>query len=358
MAFTGNIADWSLADILQVVASERKSGSLTLAHPQGGSIEMEFKEGQIVGARDRAGGGKGSGFLAFMQETGRISHEQARAVHQMMKESGEPELAAIDRAGFLRQPGNDNAFAAYCQELVYRALTWREGDYHFAAAGSRGVKAAAPGEPRTHGLGIEALLLEAMRRIDESPRIEHIVQPETVFQPGDVSGAASSGLGRREQTLLNLVDGSRDVRTLGRMAHLTEFDAQELLFNLHEAGLIRARTGSHRDPMVFDLVEDGSVLTAAGRLLRLVIILVAVAISLGIRWRALELTATVASAPDPRAVEIERFARELFIQHTGREPEGRGELERAGLLVPEPYFTAPAVAEEAPADDELTSATD
>ena len=355
MAFTGNIADWSLADILQVVASERKSGALALAHPQGAAIEMDFKDGLIVGARDRAAGGKGSGFLAFMQVTGRISGEQARAVHQMMKESNEPELAAIDRAGFLRQPGNDNAFAAYCQELVYRALTWREGDYHFAAAGSRGGKARAPGEARTQGLGIEALLLEAMRRIDEAPRIQHLVQPDTIFQPGDAAGAAVTGLGRREQTLLNLVDGTRDARTLGRMAHLTEYDAQELLFNLHEAGLIRARTGGAApDPMVFDLVEDGSVITAAGRLLRLIVILAVVAISLGIRWRALELTAANGTVTDPRVVEAEHFARELFLQHTGREPEDRGELERAGLLVPEPHFASTA---EPPATEALEPET-
>jgi len=347
MAFTGNIADWSLADILQVVASERKSGALSLTHPQGATIEMDFKEGQIVGARDRAAGGKGSGFLAFMQETGRISAEQARAVHQMMKEAHESEIAAIDRAGFLRQPGNDNAFAAYCQELVYRALTWHEGDYHFATAGGRGGKvpakglAGAPGEPRMQGLGIEALLLEAMRRIDEAPRIQHLVQPDTVFQPGDASGPAISGLGRREQTLLNLVDGSRDARTLGRMARLTEYDAQEILFNLHEAGLIQEGTGGRRrDPMVLDLVEEGTVVTSAGRLLRLVILLAAVAISLGIRWRATDQTPVADTIPDWRTIEAENFARELFLQHTGREPEGRHELEWAGLLIPEPHLAA------------------
>lgn len=333
MAFTGNIADWSLADILQVVAAERKSGLLKLAHPDGSAIELEFREGQIVRAADSPENGQPGGFTAFLTETGHITPDQIRAVARLREEMKDDELEALERAGILDSPAHEGAFGAYCQELVYRALTWREGDYRFTARARSGASPA-----RRHVQSIDALLMEGMRRIDEAPRIQEIVLPETVFERvADPRSVA--GLGRREHALIALVDGAKDARTLGHLAHLTEYEAGELLYNLHEAGLIRARRSA--DPLVLDLVDDGpSTLSELARLVRLVVILGLIALSLIVSWRVHvgdpNGEAALDSPLDQRMAESEAFARELFRAYAGREPAGRIELERAELLVPLP----------------------
>jgi hypothetical protein len=340
MAFTGNIADWSLADILQVVAAERKSGVLNLAHPDGAEIELEFREGQISRATDRPENGQPGGFTAFLAETGQIKPDQLRGVAKLRHETGDDEFEALERAGMLAAPAHEGAFGAYCQELIYRALTWREGDYRFVAKSRGGASPA-----RRHVQAIDAFLMEGMRRIDEAPRIQEVVQPETVFERA-ADPRAVAGLGRREHALIALVDGAKDARTLGRLAHLTEFEAGELLFNLHEAGLIRARRGP--DPLVLDLVED---LPSAGsqlaQLVRLAVILGVIAATLVLSWRghsavAHRAAAAAAGHSDPRLTEAEAFARELFRAYAGREPASRKELERAELLVPRPPLEATA----------------
>ena len=332
MAFTGNIADWSLADILQVVAAERKSGLLKLAHPEGSAIELEFRDGQIVRATDSPENGQQGGFTAFLTETGHITPDQIRAVARLRQETKDDELEALDRAGILDSPAHEGAFGAYCQELIYRALTWREGDYRFTARNRGGAPA------RRHVQSIDALLMEGMRRIDEAPRIQEIVLPGTVFERvADPRSVA--GLGRHEHALIGLVDGAKDARTLAHLAHLTEYEACELLFNLHEAGLVRARRTA--DPLVLDLVEDAastSVTTAAARLVRLIILLGVIGGSLILSWqsRATRTDIALDSPLEPRVAEAEAFARELFRAYAGREPAGRVELERAELLVPLP----------------------
>jgi hypothetical protein len=331
MAFTGNIADWSLADILQVVAAERKSGILNLSHPEGAEIELEFREGQIVRANDRLETGQAGGFTAFLAETGQIKPDQIQALVKLRHETGDDELDALERAGILGEPTHEGAFGAYCQELVYRALTWREGDYRFIAKKRGGV---APS--RRHVQAIDALLMEGMRRIDEGPRIQEVVLPDTVFERA-ADPRSVAGLGRREHALIAHVDGAKDARTLARLAHLTEYEAGELLFNLHEAGLIRARRGA--DPLVLDLVDDAPhVASQLAQLVRLAVILGLVGLSLVFRFRERSVPAEPAAATsiEPRAVEAEAFARELFRAYAGREPTDRSELERAELLVPRP----------------------
>jgi len=352
MAFTGNIADWSLADILQVVASERKSGLLNLAHPDGSTIEFEFREGQIVRATDRPESGQHGGFTAFLTETGHITPDQIRAVARLREETKDDELEALERAGILDTPAHEGAFGAYCQELVYRALTWREGDYRFTARARSGSPAA-----RKHVLSIDALLMEGMRRIDEAPRIQEIVLPETVFERA-ADPRSVAGLGRRENALIALVDGAKDARTLGHLAHLTEYEAGELLYNLHEAGLIRARRSA--DPLVLDLVEDApSATSELARLVRLVLILGVMGGSLFLSWQrrtAIAGSPQVSSTIQPRMAEAEAFARELFRAYAGREPAGRIELERAELVVPlppldgSPAATEPAIDPAPPSD--------
>jgi hypothetical protein len=256
-----------------------------------------------------------------LTETGHITPDQIRAVTRLREETKDDELEALERAGILDSPAHEGAFGAYCQELVYRALTWREGDYRFTARARGGASPA-----RRHVQSIDALLMEGMRRIDEAPRIQEIVLPETVFERA-ADPRSVAGLGRREHALIALVDGAKDARTLGHLAHLTEYEAGELLYNLHEAGLIRARRSA--DPLVLDLVDDGpSTTSELARLVRLVVILGLIALSLIVSWRGhagdQNGEAALDSPLDHRMAESEAFARELFRAYAGREPAARG----------------------------------
>jgi len=356
MALTGKIEDWSLADILQLVTAEHKSGVLTLSNGKE-EIRFEFHQGGIVTAHNRmlglaprptrgaaattsdAGGG---GLVSFLTDTGRIRSDQVPLLLKLTSESGGDEFRAARRAGMLPPAALEEGLTEYTQDLLHRALTWQAGDYNFVA---RQRSSTDPG----FVLRTEGLLFEGMRRIDEAPRIEEVVRPETVF--GRCEGSTAPGdLTARETQMLAQVDGSCDVRTLARAARLTDYEAAKTLRRLHELGLIETRSvpsgAASEEPLLLDLtLDDLEPAPRSSRLLRVTSLVLLFAASLAFRAlthrdgeAATPAPAPGASSPeltsghDDRVAQATRFACMIFRTAYGHEPANAGELRRAGLL--------------------------
>lgn len=380
MALTGNIADWSLADLLQIIAAERKSGTLTLRR-EDEEVHLDFSGGLLVNAserrlghehaarRGRSGrllGRQGAaalgheipgGFLAFLVSSGRVRPDQARAVILLAHETGGDTVSAVLKAELMTQETLEEAMTAYAQDLFTRVLTWESGDYTFAAdpkalkgrtaksgaaRSEAGPSAPRPGQAATGtsparavALNTDGLLLEGMRRIDEQPRIGEIVQPETIFARVEAA-LAPPDLGRSEAAILDLIDGRRDVRALAPAAQLGEYEAAEALFNLHHAGLIKARAG---EPLAHpETVRRAAAERPPAAFLRAIALALVLAASLAYRLvvygpvlpgRAAAPSTESLSAREEAAL---RFAQALFLAHTGREATSPEELVRAGLL--------------------------
>jgi len=386
MALTGNIADWSLADLLQIIAAERKSGTLTLRR-EDDEVHLDFAGGFLVGASERRArperperGRQGSrlltgrrgaaalgsespgGLLAFLVASGRVRPDQARAVILLAHETGADTLTALLKAELMAQPALEAAMTAYAQDLFTRVLAWESGDYTFVAGEKARDRAAEPGaegsraRPGQHparkssaarsaagtvALHTDGLLLEGMRRIDEQPRIAAVVQPETIFTRAGAGASIPPDLGAREAALLALIDGRRDVRSLGPAAQLSEYEAAEALYNLHQGGLIAAADGRAAAtlttaPMVQPVERPRSAVLQVVALA--LVLAVSLAFRLALHGSILPRTAAApGAAPAPAALPAReeaalRFAAALYAAHTGRQATSADELVQAGLL--------------------------
>ncbi len=351
MALSGKIADWSLADILQMVAAERKTGVLTL-HREGEEARFEFREGGVVNAHDRKLSHKGSegrgeagrggrgpepapepeGLIAYLKVTGRIQSEDVSLVSRLIGEAGGDPSEALRRAQILSPEALGEAFSEYAQELLHRVLTWQAGDYHFVA---RPVFGPAPSVV----LSTEGLLLEGMRRIDETPRILEVVHPETVFRRRPTI-AQPEEMPAREVSMLALVDGVCPAGKLARVAQLSDYDAAKNLYRLVELGLIEPIPVEIEEPVVVDLsLEDLEPAPRRSRILRMLSLLLLCAVSLAFRELSHRPGAvpTTAASQDQRLVEGVHLARAVYRDTYGREAQSADDLRRAGLL-PSAYW--------------------
>jgi hypothetical protein len=372
MALTGNIADWSLADLLQIIAAERKSGTLTLRR-EAEEVHFDFAGGLLAGASEHRGraaappmglpngyapaarrqgaslltGRRGAavlgvespgGFLAFLVTSGRVRPDQARAVILLAHETSADTMDALLKAEIMSRETLEAAMTAYAQDLFTRVLAWDAGDYTFAAASRSTARIETPsGSATTVALSTDGLLLEAMRRIDEQPRIAAVVQPETVFVRTDEEKAIPTDLGPREAALLALVDGRRDVRSLAPLAQLSEYEAAEAFFNLHQGRLVAARDGGLRSvPITASAAREPGRPRAS--LLQVAALALVLAVSLAFRLAGVgallpgaRTLAPPATLPAREEAAL-RFAEALFAAHHGRPAMSADELVRAGLL--------------------------
>ena len=361
MALTGNIADWSLADLLQIIAAERKSGTLTLRR-EADEVHLDFAGGLLVGAsehRGRAAPGAGrqgarlltghrgaavlgaespGGFLAFLVASGRVRPDQARAVILLAHETRADTIDALLKAELMTSDTLAAAMTAYAQDLLTRVLAWDAGDYTFVAGAGSATRTETGHEPAAAvALNTDGLLLEAMRRIDEQPRIAAVVQPESIFVRTDEGAPIPADMGQREATLLALVDGRRDVRELAPLAQLGEYEAAEAFYNLHQGRFIVARDGGGRAAPV----AAGAGREAAGpraSILQIAALALVLAVSLAFRLAGMgaflpgvKAVAPPATLPAREEAAL-RFAEALFAAHHGRPATSADELVRAGLL--------------------------
>jgi len=124
------------------------------------------------------------------------------------------------------------------QEVIYRLLGWKEGEFEFA----RTVKPVK----RSIRLSTETLILEGMKRLDEWQQIEREFSDLNVILRlrADAASERYSELEEEERLLLRLVDARRDLGTIVRESGLEPARALLLLTELLSRGLVEKWEGA------------------------------------------------------------------------------------------------------------------
>jgi tetratricopeptide (TPR) repeat protein len=242
MAIKGSLKEASLPDVLQLLALGKKTGCLAIADRQNfGSIY--FDDGRIcyaslVNRRDRIGD--------LLRKNSLVTNEQLDQAVKTQEAHRERRLGDIlIEMGAVTKVKLERLLYLQIEEAVYHLFTWTQGSFNFEA----GVKP----DPLVYTVSInpESLLLEGARRVDELSQIEKkIPSNDLIFavDPDHTPGGEVE-LSPHHKRLLELLDGSRDVRQMIDECSLIEFDAIQALYGLITAGFVR-RVGTSARPVV------------------------------------------------------------------------------------------------------------
>ncbi len=227
MALEGNLKDFGLADILQMIYFQRKTGLLIL-DGKTDNVRISFFEGKIVGASSRR-----------KTETNRLGRLLvARGVIDeaaLQDLLGEKNIPAERLAKYLYREGLADAEVVQpvveelMSETVVHLFSWKEGHYEFA---TQDVVADVdfPIE-----LDTEHLLMEGLRIVDEWSVLEGKIDPQAVYQR---TGVEPEDLREDERRVLQWVDGFHDVSMVIELSGLDDFEAGKAIVDLFEKGVI------------------------------------------------------------------------------------------------------------------------
>ncbi len=128
MALQGNLRDFSITQLLNLINLACKSGTLIIEGPTE-VAQLSFRDGKLSYAQI---GQEDSSLPSVLASTKKISPQQstslkARAVQMTDKELG---LLLIN-AGFFSQDVILTSLQEYYLDLVRRLFTWVEGYFHF-----------------------------------------------------------------------------------------------------------------------------------------------------------------------------------------------------------------------------------
>lgn len=117
-------------------------------------------------------------------------------------------------------------------EVIYRLLGWREGEFEFRVTS----------EPiqRTVTEGMDGLILEGMKRLDEWGQVEHEMRGLNVIlrQRAGAVGDKFDTLSTEQQVILRLVNAQRDAATIIRESGLAPAHALLVITELIAEGMV------------------------------------------------------------------------------------------------------------------------
>ena len=242
MALQGNLKDFSITEILQLIGQQLKTGVLKI-HRGKKLVEVYFVDGMIVHVYSNYRGKKDLIGEIFVKAQ-LISQEQLERVLRIQKETlkylGEifVELQLLTKEDVLK------VISTQVYETIYDLFWWEEGEFNFD------LKLVESYKKVPFALSTEQVLLNILRMVDEWSEIEKkVFSPHLVFRKthgGEEKTVDTLSLPndwRKELTseqelIYKLADGTRTVQEIIDRSLLGRFNASEILSYLLEVGLI------------------------------------------------------------------------------------------------------------------------
>jgi tetratricopeptide (TPR) repeat protein len=238
MAIQGPLRELGVHDVFQLLDLGKKTGRLRviseLRHNEG---TIWFHEASVVAATIKSNPHL---FGHLLLKTGRVGADDlARA--QAAQGNGDRRRIGEILVSFGALSARDLAaqVRAQIEEVVFTMLNWAEGHFLFEEMPPESI----PREAEVR-ISVEALLLEAARRIDEWSRIRSRVPHLGVIPRLAVADAAEPGtlvLTPFEWRILAAADGHRDLQSIATALGNPEFDVARAIFGLVTAGVILLR---------------------------------------------------------------------------------------------------------------------
>ncbi|HWU36489.1 MAG TPA: DUF4388 domain-containing protein, partial [Candidatus Acidoferrum sp.] len=233
MALEGTFKDFHIADIVQLIGLQRKSGTLTL-EGQEETLTLMFQDGAVVWAQsDRTPWEKR--ITQVLIARGVLTPLQLQEALDVQKGGKKNLSTVLEEQGYLKKNEWNSVLVREVEEAVYRPFGWTSGRYQFLPQDS-----VEKGETTIGPLGAENVLMEGIRRVDEWPMIlERIPSMAIVFKVGSGDGRPIlNQIDPCEVKMLALVDGRRAVRELVDCSGLGEFEGMRGLAALVGSGAI------------------------------------------------------------------------------------------------------------------------
>jgi hypothetical protein len=230
----GNLKEFSLPNIFQLVKMSAKSGALTIRRGEEwgkiffrhGLIYYAFSVPQHLPLGER------------LVKTGAISGEQLKTALAAQKKAGEGARigAILLGSGIIDRATLEQAVREQIQDTAFKFFSWMEGEFEFSA------DEQVTDEDILVEMNVENVIMEGCRRIDEwelifeqlgsLERVPHLAYSQRVEDRGEMSLTAE------EWRVIVHIDGRADINVVLRDCGLDRFHGAKVIYSLYSSGLI------------------------------------------------------------------------------------------------------------------------
>lgn len=292
MILSGELKDFSLADVLQLLLQQRKSGVLALNRTKE-KADLFISLGNLTGVRVN-GELPEAKIKDILIETGRVQKAEMADLEAISKDMDRPLMAVLASKGYLKEEDRKEWLQIITEDMVCELFGWPDGRYEFLASQKLPPTAS-------FNISTEFACMEGMRRIDDWPRLrEALPDTKVVFRPtgrpydGDPQGW--------DYLVLGMVDSRRSVAQIARQVPFGAFRLSECMVNLWHGGFIapvKAASEEHEALVQADPQSEKDRKTAMVLGVALLFLVLATAVRLFSIWMVGAVEQTGAGWQDP-----------------------------------------------------------
>ncbi len=237
IVLSGDISDFSLSDLLQLLDATKATGKLSLYSPLM-TAELYFDKGNIYyGSTSKQGKSLLSGEI--IEKKLNVSREAFYRAYRTAKKSGVPILRAFVDEKILTEDEIMKILEERTREAVYSSMELDSGNFFFE-------KMQIPGHLADVKVRIPAshLILEGARRVDERKYAARMFQdPDMVFIRLMTDVAMEDiNLDDNELRIFSLIDGKRTLGDIIKMSGMEENEVKRIIYTLTRAGILKKKT--------------------------------------------------------------------------------------------------------------------
>jgi len=226
MAIRGSLTEFSVPELMQLLALQQKTGVLTFNHPKGATHVLFFWRGRVLAAADRRKTGRHE-FLSHVYQNQLLSLDQVESVENINQSTGQDIFTVLLASGTIGRDRLTEEMRRYTQRVSDELVSWTVGSYDFSPCDDK----LLPAQGLPIHMNPEELVLESMRRADELATMK-----ESMFAPdltlARVEDAPPGPLPRECTIVLRLLDQPRAILELTQLSPLGDFLTYEAISEL------------------------------------------------------------------------------------------------------------------------------
>jgi hypothetical protein len=232
MALRGNLRDFTITQLLNLINLAHKTGALVVEGP--GQVAMvAFREGKLAYAQVDQ---EDSSLAAVLHKANKLNSGQFRSIQQRAAHISDKELGLLlINAGYLSQDDILVNLQQHYTDIVQRLFTWVEGLFHFD------IDSLPPDERICIRLDLEDLIIEGSRQMREWEQLQdEIPSLDMALKFTDRPGAnlRNINLNVEEWRVVSYINPRNTIKQIAATTKMNDLEIRKIVFGLLQAGLI------------------------------------------------------------------------------------------------------------------------
>ncbi len=232
MALKGNLLDFSITQLLNLVNVARKTGTLVVERAQE-QVYVSFREGKLSYARD---GADAAGLTMVLYHSKKLSAAQVRAINERSSGMSDKELGLLlINSNYLSQQEILTSLQAYYLNMVNRLFSWGEGLFHFDN------DLLPPKDKITVRINLENLIIEGTRKMREWEQLQgEIPSLEMALKFSQRPGVnlRNLNLSADEWKVISFVNPKNTIHQIAKATNKNDLEIRRIVYSFIQAGLV------------------------------------------------------------------------------------------------------------------------